>query len=110
MREIRLILQKNDLSISKCTRKKWGKYTLASMKQGEFEQVEADVVIAKGYFKYKKEMIKNKQAEIKERVILANERKDYNTLARFFGMLFLVLSAAIYFPHLSNPRSGSEQQ
>ena len=74
MREIRLILQKNDLSIAKCTRKKWGKYTLASMKQGEFEQVEADVVIAKGYFKYKKEMIKNKQAEIKERVILANER------------------------------------
>lgn len=80
-----MIIQKNDLQISRIKRVKYGSYSVGVMKQGDFEQVEPDKLIMKEYFTYKKKLIKDKQGEIKEKVKLLQEHVESRNEVMMLG-------------------------
>lgn len=77
MRDIKMIIQKNDLQIAKIKRTRYGSYTTGILKQGDFSQVEPDKLIMKQYFSIKKKLIQEKQVELKDKMLKLQEVVDH---------------------------------
>jgi len=73
MRDIKMIMQKNDLQIARIKRVRFGSYTLGELSQGDFAQADPDKAIMKEYFAYKKKLIREKQSELKDKMLSIQE-------------------------------------
>lgn len=82
MRDIKMILQKNDLQISTIRRIKYGPYTVGTLHPGQISEADIDSKIKTMFFIYKKRKIQEKQKEIAHKIelISTTEPKKFDIL------------------------------
>lgn len=82
MRDIKMILQKNDLLISRIRRVRFGPYTTGTLKPGQISEADIDHKIKTFYFHHKKRQLKEKQAEMSKKweEISAGQEQKFNLL------------------------------
>lgn len=83
MRDIKMILQKNDLLISSITRTKFGPYTVGTLKPGLISEADIDSRLKTYFFNYKKAQLMQKQEEMRKKIELIaadDSRKEFNLL------------------------------
>lgn len=76
MRDIKMILQKNDLLISKIKRVKYGPYTQGILKQGDFFETEFEPNLHKKFFLLKRDKIRESRKIIKDKVKMISNLKS----------------------------------
>lgn len=82
MRDIKMILQKNDLLISSIRRTRFGPYSVGTLKPGHFAETDIDQRIKTFLFHYKKQQLKAKQEEMAKKweEISAGQTPQFNLL------------------------------
>lgn len=82
MRDIKMILQKNDLQVSSIRRVKYGPYTVGTLKPGQISEADVDSKIKSMFFWHKKKILKETQKEMAKKIemIRGDEKKGFDLL------------------------------
>lgn len=67
MRDIKLILQKNNLRMMKITRTHFGPYVIGNLAKGQLAAVDFETQFNKIYFDFKKELFRSKKEELEKK-------------------------------------------
>lgn len=82
MRDIKMILQKNDLLVSRIRRVRFGPYTVGTLHPGHLSEADIDQRIKTFFFYHKKKQLREKQAEMtrKWEQISAGQEQKFDLL------------------------------
>ena len=82
MRDIKMIIQKNDLQISSIRRIKFGPYTVGTLKPGQISETDFSEGLKMIYFKHQKKQIKQQQADLSRKLemIVGEQPKRFDVV------------------------------
>lgn len=80
-RDIKLILQKNDLQMGKCVLEKFGPFSMGQLRQGDFTEVLVPPSVKKFYYEHKKHKIEEANSAVQSTGSRANSRQPPTTRA-----------------------------
>ena len=89
MRDIKMVMQKNNLQISTIRRTKMGPYTVGTLKPGQYSETDFSDSLKMAYFKHMKKKVQEKQIELSKKLRLVSgvQQNQFDVIAANKGLL-----------------------